>query len=277
MPVLVIWDSLAITATEREMDDDFNYKQIGVTAAAVTSMSKQLNQVINNSNVGFVILNQARDDFNARTFPGAPTPIKSTGGKALEHWASLRLEVSEGKKLKEKKVSKITGKKSSGTKATDYIGHIFRVKVKKSKVSSRDQQAEMFLLSDPYKGLNHVENIYRSSVSNASDSNNQFGLISGGAWRKYETLDGEEINLRDNDWVPFLESEEGQPVLEELFLKQMVTVFPNWYAPLDNEHVDITKDPKYARLKEYYENKEKPEEDISEEEEQEENTENEGD
>lgn len=238
VPLLIIWDSLASTAAEQQLKEGFNPNQMGVVAKAISNMTVQIGQLINQTNTAFVILNQARDDLKANPmFPA----IKSTGGRAMEHWGSVRLEVQKASQLKEKVLDPITGKEKD-----DYIGHIFRLKTKKSKVSTPNRQAEVYLISQPYIGLDFVENVYRSSVDD-------YGFISKGAWRNYVTEDGEEVKLRDKDWVPFLRAEENYPILLELFHKQMKQAFPHGYAPLNNDNIDITKIPYYIGLEEYYE------------------------
>jgi len=201
-------------------------------------MTVQIGQSINQNNIGFIILNQARDDLKANPmFP----QIKSTGGRAMEHWGSLRLEVAKASQIKEKVIDPATGKEKD-----EYIGHIFRAKTKKSKVSTPNRQAEMYLISLPYVGFDLEENIYRSSVDH-------FGYISKGAWRNYITENGEELKMRDKEWVPFLRSEEGRPVFFELYKKQMLQLFPNGYAPLNNDNVDITQIPVFSYLDDVYE------------------------
>lgn len=242
VPALVIWDSLASTAPEAQLKEGFNFNQPGTLAKAVSHMTTQIGQSINQNNIAYLILNQARDDFNAS--PLYPT-IKSTGGKALEHWASLRLEVQKASQIKEDVEDIATGKT-----AKQYVGHVFRVKLQKSKVSPPNRKAEMFLISDPYIGLDFIENVYRASTD-------QYGLISKGAWRSYVSDDGEEFKMRDKEWVPFLNSEKGHPVLKELFKKQMLTYFPEGYAPLENENIDVTNDEFFQDVMEYYDNLDK--------------------
>lgn len=242
--VMVIWDTLAATATDMEMGDNYNPNMMGTKAKAISYMTTQIGQSINNSTVSFVILNQARDDLKARSMPGFPTPIKSTGGKAMEHWATIRLEVKKASQIKEKVYDKTTGKTSD-----DYIGHIFRATLKKSKVSTPNRKKEMYLISEPYLGFDFEENIYRSSVDH-------FGFISTGAWRKYETNAGEEIKLRHTEWVPFLRSDEGKPILTELYIKQMLQLFPEGFVAFDNDNIDVTGNEHLAALKEAYKNKE---------------------
>lgn len=252
-PIMIIWDSLAATPTESQVGGQ---NRIGDVANSVATMTKVIGQSITNSNTLFVIINQAREDMNAFRAPGMPAPIESMGGHALKHWATLRLEVGKVKQQKDKRLNPITGKEEER-----YIGHVFRSKVKKSKLTTPNTVFDSFLISDPYKGLDFVENIYRTSVA-VQETKNNYGFITSGAWRNYQPLDEtkDEIKLRDAEWVPFLNSEEGQPILEELFIRQMLVNFPDWYAPLDNADFDITIDPKYAKLKQVYLDKQKEEE-----------------
>ena len=237
VPVMIIWDSLASTATEQQLKENFNPNQLGVVAKAIANMTIKLGQSIAQNKVSFVILNQSRDDLKAN--PLYPQ-IKSTGGKAMEHWASLRLEVAKASQFKKKVEDLATGKVSEM-----YAGHIFRVKTKKSKVSVPNQQAEVYLVSSPYVGLDFTENVYRSAVD-------QYGLISKGAWRAYTTDAGQEYKFYDKDWVPFLNSEEGQPVLKELFQKELITWFPDGFAPLNNKRINVDSFPYLEGMREYY-------------------------
>lgn len=238
VPVMIIWDSLASTATNQQLKEGFNHNQMGVVAKAIANMTIQLGQKINQNNIAFIVLNQARDDLKANPmFPA----IKSTGGRAMEHWGSLRLEVAKASQIKSKVVDPATGKDKD-----DYIGHVFRVKTKKSKVSTPNRQAEMFLISQPFIGFDFTENVYRSATD-------QYGLISKGAWREYITDDGEVIKLRDKDWVPFLNSTKGLPILREVFLKELLTYFPKGFAPLNNKNIDVSANPFFIGLEDIYE------------------------
>ena len=200
-------------------------------------MTIQVGQLIAQTRTSLLIINQARDDLKVN--PAYPQ-IKSTGGRAMEHWASVRLEVAKASQFKKKIEDPATGKINE-----TYAGHIFRIKTKKSKVSTPNQQAEVFLVSNPFVGLDFTENVYRSAVD-------QYGLISKGAWRAYTTDAGQEYKFYDKDWVPFLNSEEGQPVLKELFQKELITWFPDGFAPLNNKRINVDSFPYLEGMREYY-------------------------
>ena len=158
----------------------------------------------------------------------------------MEHWGSIRLQVTKASQLKEKLADPVTGKEKE-----EYIGHIFRLTVKKSKVSTPNRRAELFLVSAPYKGLDITENIYRVSTE-------QMGLISKGTWRVYISDDGTEYKMYNKDWVPFLDSPEGAPIRKEIFQKQLKKMFPKGYPPLNNATISVDHLPLLEGMKEYY-------------------------
>ena len=171
-------------------------------------------------------------------------PIKSTGGRAFEHSASLRIKVHKASQLKQK--SDVTGK-------DEYHGHIMRLETKKSKMSRPNQKAEGYLLSEwevdnngkieTLNGLDPYFTIYQEAVTT--------GLISKGAWRNYITLNGEEIKLRDAEWVPRLMND--HELYLELFVRTYEKNLPNGFSPLNNEVIDITKLEEFKALEDYYE------------------------
>lgn len=236
-PILIIWDSVAQTAAEKEIERGVGNQQPGIKAKAMAQFSQIIAPLMTNSKALFVAINQARDEMGSM-FGG----IDSPGGHALHHWASLRLEVQKASKIENSEIN------AFGVEEKSYIGHIMRIKTLKSKVSRPQQKAEMYLMAD--SGLDLEENIYRACFA----TNKQYGFISGGAWKAYTTDAGQEIKFNsEKNWVDFLKSEEGQPVRDELFAKMMARSFPNGYAPYKNEEIDICQIPLYKYVKDYME------------------------
>lgn len=253
IPIVFIWDSLGATRTQKEIEGGIDEKQMGLKAAATQKVVTAITPKLNETNTGVIVINQARDDMNAGMYGD---PVKSTGGKAFEHSASLRIKVNKGSQVKQYKDT--AGKE-------EYSGHSMRLETKKSKLSRPNQKASSDLLSEwelkdgsVINGLDPHYTIYQEAVDK--------GFISKGAWRNYVTLNGEEIKLRDADWVPRLK--EDNELYLELFKRTYVANFPNNYSPLDNKDVDVTTIPEFKALKEYYEEleKEKSEEQPKEQE-----------
>lgn len=240
VPVLVVWDSLGNTPAKRMLEKNYNPNSMGVKSQAITHMMTVLSQAIGHTNILFLIVNQARDDLSNPMFPS----IKSTGGNALHHAASTRFEVQRASQIKGPVLDPI-----SQTMKEEYIGHIFRVKTIKSKMTPPNRQAEMYLMSEPFKGIDFYENLVRSSIE-------QYKLIGkGGGWRPYDPEVGERVTMREAEWVDFVGSEEGHVIALELFVKQMERNFPENFAALDNKSFDITVNPFYAEMALFYKDK----------------------
>lgn len=238
IPVLVVWDSLGNTPAKAMLEKGYNPNRIGTKSQAITHMMTVLGQAIGHTNLMFVIINQARDDLSNPMFP----TIKSSGGHALMHGASTRFEVQRASQIKGKVYDPITA-----TEKDEYIGHIFRIKTKKSKLTPPNRQAEIYLMSEPFKGIDFYENLVRSSIE-------QYKFIKkASGWRQYKPEDGsDQISLYEKDWSDFIESDEGYYIGMELFIKQMERNFPEWFAPLDNKSFDIRVNPYYAEMERYY-------------------------
>lgn len=241
-PIVIIWDSVSQTNSARELERGVGDTMPGIQAKALTQFSKIVAPMINDSQTLFIAINQARDEMGSM-FGG----IDSSGGNAFKHWASLRLEVKKRGKIEEDVPD------AFGGHSKEYVGHIMGVRTIKSKVSTPNRNADMYLMAE--SGLDIEENVYRAALA----PNKQYSLISGGTWRKYTTLDGEEIKFNSNlKWVNYLKSEEGHATLVELFGRMMAISFPNGYAPFNSEQVDIRNIPLYNEIGEDYMNKFSP-------------------
>ena len=243
VPILFIWDSLGATRTAKEIEGGIDEKQMGLKASATQKVINAITPKLNDTNTGLVIINQARDDMNAGMYGD---PIKSTGGRAFEHGASLRIKVTKGAESGLKQTDVTTGKPT-------YRGHVMRIETKKSKLVTPGQKAEVDLLSS-YEvgskddtmlldGIDPYHTVYKEAVER--------GLISKGTWRNYVTLNGEEIKHYDKDWVPTLVN--NHDLYLELFSRVYFENFPTKYRPLENKIVDITTIEEYQALKDFYE------------------------
>lgn len=237
VPIVFIWDSLGATRTETEIKGGIDTKQIGIKASATQKVINAITPKLNETNTGVIVINQARDDLDAGMYGDK---VKSSGGKAFEHSASLRIKVNKGAQVKQ-------FKDTAG--AEEYSGHLMRLETKKSKLTRPNQKASAELLSewnlpngDVINGLDSEHTIYQEAVAK--------GLITKGAWRNYVNLNGEELKLRDADWVPKLK--EDRELYLELFKRTYVENFPNGFTPLDNEDVDVTKIEEFQALQDYY-------------------------
>jgi len=210
--VVFIWDSVGQTPSEEELGKDYGEKNVGSRAKAITQFVTKIAPQISESKSLLIGINQVRDDIGGNPmFKTFNTP----GGKAWEHYASLRLEMKKMTAIK---------------KGTENIGHELGVKTNKSKVSRPFQQVTSYLISDD--GLPYEYNIAKMAEE---------AKILPVVGQSYEYTDrfGTTHKQKKENFVSWL-AEEGQPVREELLNRLILVEFPDGYPALNNKSLDIS-------------------------------------
>ena len=242
-PLVVIWDSIGGTVTKAEQETEFGQEgQRGRQAAAVTKLVRKVTPMLKDVNIALIAINQVRANQD-RMNPYAPKTI-SGGGEALKHADSLRLELVKSTQIK----GKYKGDKDEG-----YEGHYINMKIDKSKQSRPHQSAKAALLAgwllpnDAFlDGIDYEYNMYSLA--------RELGLIkTGGAYRKYTRVNGEEISDYEVDFIKRLK--DNPELTTELFVECTKLVYKTGMPRyLKNKNLDATKWPGVAELKDYYEN-----------------------
>ncbi|QZA69638.1 RecA-like DNA recombinase [Bacillus phage 035JT004] len=214
VPVVFVWDSVGITPSEGELDKDYGEKNVGMRAKAITQFITKVAPQVTAQKAMLIGINQIRADIGGNTmFPTMSVP----GGKAWEHYASLRLEIQ---------------KKAAIKKGTDKIGHELGVKVNKSKVSRPHQVALSYLISD--NGLDYEYNLAKMAEAD--------GLLNS-VGQSYEHVDryGEIHKKKKENFIEWLKTPEGQHVREEILNALIEYEYPGGtYPAFDNDSLDIS-------------------------------------
>lgn len=240
-PVAVIWDSIGGTISEAEADTEYGEEGArGRHAAAITKVVKKTSHLLSDINMSLIFVNQVR--MNQNKMNKYDKDYIRPGGAALDHAEGLRLELRKGAQVKDNEKT--------------YGGHVLRMITDKSKQSRPHQKAEAYILSalpvdpdDPHSplsdGVDYEYNIYAEAKS--------LGFITtAGAYRKYVTNDGQEVNLFEKDFLKLIKSPEGAQLRKELFQKNFLHYFPEDFKPLHNETIDVTRWEDMQGIKEYY-------------------------
>ncbi|WCS68068.1 protein RecA [Bacillus phage vB_BsuM-Goe26] len=96
-PILVVWDSVAATPTNVEVNGEYDDQHVGIHARVMSQGFRKINSKINKNNVCFMCINQTRDKVGVTFGEKSTTP----GGRALKFYASVRLEVIKVGQYKE--------------------------------------------------------------------------------------------------------------------------------------------------------------------------------
>lgn len=129
-PILVVWDSVAGTASRSEEEGDYGKQEIAVRARISSKAMSKLTGVIRRTRSVFLFINQLRD----KPMVMFGDTEETTGGRAIKFHASLRLHMKKrmGQKGKLLDVNRVVGMTGS-------------LQVKKSKVCPPFQIADFEL------------------------------------------------------------------------------------------------------------------------------------
>lgn len=216
-PVIFIWDSVGQTPSKVELEKDYGEQNVGARAKAITQFITKIAPQISETKSMLIAINQIRDDVGGNTmFPTMKVP----GGKAWEHFASLRIEIKKKKAL---------DKTINGVKQK--IGHIMGVKVNKSKVCRPHQEADAYLISDD--GIHYEYNLIEMAID---------AKIASKPGQSYEYVDlNGEIHKKTKDeflrWMA--EDFDGKVVREEILNRLVEIEFPEGYPALANKTLGL--------------------------------------
>ena len=98
VPVTIIWDSVAATSPQAEINGDYDKDSIGLQARALSKGFRKITQVIGSNRVTFVCLNQTRTAIG-QMYGDNQVP---SGGKALPFHASVRIKLGAGSHIEDK-------------------------------------------------------------------------------------------------------------------------------------------------------------------------------
>lgn len=128
-PVIIVWDSVAATKTQAELEGDYDQSHVGVAARVMSQSLKKITEKIAKNNILFMCINQTRDKVGVMYGSSETTP----GGKALKFYASVRLSVRKIGQHKE---------------GNEVVGIKCKAKCEKNKVSPPFQETEFVILFD---------------------------------------------------------------------------------------------------------------------------------
>ena len=177
---LVVLDSLAMLLSSAEFDEDFEKKQYGGIALALTKFSKKMTQLCSKYNCTLIGINQLRDNIGSM-FGGTVTP----GGRGWKHACTLRMSFMRGRFIDNR------NKEVNNGEANPF-GNIVNVAIEKTKCCAPNRKAGHYTLRYD-RGID--------SISDLIDLGLTFGfIVQGGAW--FSVIDentGELLNINEKD------------------------------------------------------------------------------
>ena len=222
---LFVWDSLALTPSNGDVEGDFNPLSSMAEKARILSkgMSK-LTVPIANAEATFLVLNQLKTNITRSPSEAMTTPYVTPGGKAMHYAYSLRIWLT-GRKAKASFIYDENGFR---------IGSEVKVKLEKSRFGTAGRTCNFKILwGDEDIGVQDEESWFEAIQ--ISDR-----LKQSGAWFTLVKNDGTEEKFQRKMWTDKLKSED--------FRESVLTI-------MDND-VIMKFDKREGKAEDYYDTEE---------------------
>lgn len=175
--MVIIWDSIAATTIELEKEGEYGKATVGRHALLMSQGMRKFNHFISNKNAAALFINQTRQKIGVMFGDDTST----FGGKATEFYASIRVQLRSGKKIRNKK------KKT--------IGITTHAKVVKNKVAYPFKECELpiyfgYGIDDAEAALLYLKELGKIEVRGSY---------------QYINLGGEEQRFQAKTWLPLFD------------------------------------------------------------------------
>jgi protein RecA len=207
--MLFIWDSLALTPTEKTIEGDFNpQSSMAVKARVLSKGMQKLTVPIANTQSTMLVLNQLKTNITRNVAETLTTPYVTPGGKTLPYTYSLRVW--------------LTSRKAKNSFVTDdkgfRIGSEVKCTLKKSRFGTQGRQCTFKILWGDKIGIQDEESWFEA-VKGASQ------IESKGAWYTLTHKDGKTEKFQAAKWMDKLKSEKFKNRIVEIMDEEVIMKF----------------------------------------------------
>jgi len=208
--MLFIWDSLALTPCESEVQGSFDpMSQMAMKARILARAMSKLTIQIANADATLLVLNQLKTNITRIASEAMTTPYVTPGGKAMSYAYSLRIWLT-GRKAKKSFVLDDNGFR---------IGSEVKVKLEKSRFGTSGRQCNFRILW----GGNDVAIQDDESLFDAvSGSDN---IIQSGAWYTMVFEDGSTEKFQSAKWVEKMQDDKFRQRVYQIIDEEIIYKF----------------------------------------------------
>ncbi len=207
---LFIWDSIAATSSEKDLEGDFNpQSSMAVKPRIFAKAFPKLTIPLANLQSTLLLINQLKTNITSNVAEAMTTPFVAPGGKAIEYFCSLRIWLTKRKA----KAAHVTD--DSGLR----IGSEVKVKVEKSRFGSEGRTCGFKILWGKDVGIQDEESWLEALRASGSER------FKAGAWNKIYSRDGKEYKFQRSQWLDKLKDDEFRSVVFDIMDEEIIRKF----------------------------------------------------
>jgi len=207
--LLFIWDSLALTPSEKDLERDFNPQQTMAMKPRILSLGmSKLTVPMANAQCTLLVLNQLKTNITNNIAEAMTTPYFTPGGKAMIYAYSLRIWLT-GRKAKASFVVDDKGFRS---------GSEVKAKLEKSRFGTAGRMCNFKILWGADIGVQDEESWFDAiKGSNA--------LTNSGAWYTFELKDGVKVKFQAKTWINKIQEPEFRQRVLDIMDEEVIMKF----------------------------------------------------
>ena len=208
--MLFIWDSIAFTPTETDVEGDFDpQSSMAVKPRILSKAFSKLIQPLANSGSTLLCLNQLKTNITRTPAEALTTPYFTPGGKALAYAYSLRIWLTARK-----------GKASFILNDAGFrVGNEVKAKIEKSRFGTQGRECTFKILWGGDEIAIQDEESWFEAIKNSEQ------LKQGGAWYTLVFEDGKEVKFQFKDWIEKLKDKDFREQVLKLMDKEIIQKF----------------------------------------------------
>jgi recombination protein RecA len=220
---LFIWDSIAATSTEKDLEGDFNpQSSMAVKPRIFSKAFPKLTIPLAVSQSTLILVNQLKTNITSNVAEAMTTPWIAPGGKAIEYFSSLRIWLTRRKA----RASYVENEK--GVR----IGSETKVKLEKSRFGSYGRTCTFKILWGDDVGIQDEESWLEAIKLSGTDR-----LKRGGSWYTIVGEDGKEFKFQASKWIEQLQNDEFRKIVYDIMDKEIIEKYD-----VDGSDIDVDND-----------------------------------
>ena len=208
---LFIWDSIAATSSEKELEGDFNpQSSMAVKPRIFARAFPKLTVPLANQKCTLLLINQLKTNITSNVAEAMTTPYIAPGGKAIEYFSSLRIWLTK-RKAKAAYVTDETGVRK---------GSEVKVKLEKSRFGSEGRTCGFKILWGDEVRIQDEESWLEAIKASGSDR-----YRVGGGWCYLKDSKGSEVKFRSSNWIKKLEDPTFKQMVFDIMDEEIIKKF----------------------------------------------------
>mgnify|MGYP003131179807 FL=1 len=208
---LFIWDSIAATSSEKELEGDFNpQSSMAVKPRIFARAFPKLTVPLANQQCTLLLINQLKTNITSNVAEAMTTPYIAPGGKAIEYFSSLRIWLTK-RKAKAAYVTDETGVRK---------GSEVKVKIEKSRFGSEGRTCGFKILWGDEVRIQDEESWLEAIKASKTER-----YRVGGGWCYLKDSQGNEIKFRSSNWVKKLDDPSFKQIVFDIMDEEIIKKF----------------------------------------------------